>query len=206
MDDDCNDVVDDGCPTGISWSDQVEKDAIGDGFGGSYFGVSCAEGEILVGLRVKAGSFFDGLGALCSHVAVEPTGDAIPYEYGLRLEEPSFRSGHNDSESTMDLICDEGTALIGVRGALQNYNNGSTDFVVFTRLWARCAAISLAEDGSIAIDEAAAYEEGPVSGSYANNMAWFDEFIAQRVSTGIHGMAGSWIDRIGLKTAISTLN
>lgn len=202
IDDDCNQVIDDGCPSAFAWNEQVEEAPVGDGFGGAYFGVSCGSDELAVGLRVKVGSFFEGVGVLCSQVAVQPNSQTIPYEYGLHLEEPNHLAAHNTDGTTSDLVCDEGYSLVGVRAALQNYNNGSTDFVVLTRIWIRCAPVSLdAGSGEVVVSLDNAYEEGPVSGSFANNTAWFGEYESTRIVSGIHGMGGSWIDRIGLKTA-----
>jgi hypothetical protein len=55
--------------------------------------------------------------------------------------------------------------------------------------------------GKPIIDTNAKYEKGPHTGTYFDNTAWYQDFSTDKVATGVHGMGGSWLDRIGLKTS-----
>jgi hypothetical protein len=159
-DDNCDGEVDEGCPSSFAWSNAVDEDTLGDGFGGSYFPSSCETNEVLVGLRTNFGRFFSGMGALCSAVAVQPTDELVPYDYQLSLGEPRHVPGHGDEGTTTDLLCNPGSVVVGIRAALQNYSTGTTDFVVLTRAWIECAPFSMDGLGKPIIDTNAKYEKG----------------------------------------------
>ncbi len=206
VDDDCNDSIDEGCPSAFAWTNPIEEESVGDSFGGTYFESNCEADEVLVGLRATLAGLLDSVGALCSKAQVKPIGTSIPYNYELSLSQPRYVPGHNDAESPTEMLCGAGQAMVGLRIALQNFSNDGTDFVVATRMWIQCAPISMNGIGEIVINLDSKTEKGPESGTFFANTAWFQEFATGKVPTGLHGMGGSWIDRVGLKTGDGAVN
>jgi len=202
IDDDCNGHVDEGCPGGVAWSLDKDRPTLGDSPGGSYFGDQCDAGEVLTGIEAAFGSWLDQMRGVCSKVEVKPDMSKTPYVYGVLLTNPHALTPHpgTTTSNVLPLSCPAGRVLVGTRLAQQNYNDGTTTSVVIPRVWITCADLILkAGSSGYSVDWVNASEIGPVSGSYANNTAWFESDIAPQAQIPVRliGSSGDWVDRVG---------
>lgn len=201
-DDDCNGVVDDGCPSGISTTFDEDLELIGDSPGGSAFNDDCKDGEVLSGVSTASGAFLSQIQGICSALRVSRS-DAAEGGYRISLDSPRLLAPHPEAttDPTTLLSCPENEALVGMRIAQQHVTltDGSAT-AVSTRLWLTCAKlVMVADDGMLAVTWQGAKETSPVSGSMADGTAWFAESRAPEGSVGsrLLGTSGAWVDRLG---------
>jgi hypothetical protein len=198
VDNDCNGVVDDGCPSGVSTVFQEDLPTVGDSSGGGAFAESCKDGEALVGLGLAVGGLISQVVGLCGvvHLTLSPN---APAGYAVTLTAGSTLPAHPDTSPDLKqiLACPENETIVGLRISQQNNNNQ----VIIPKIWINCAKLVLSKgsDG-YSIDWEGMNQSAPVSGGLANDMAWYEDsgIPALHVATRIIGASGSWIDRIGL--------
>jgi hypothetical protein len=201
-DDDCNGIVDDGCPGGISTTFDKDLALIGDSPGGTAFNDDCKDGEVLSGVSAATGAFLSQIQGICSAMSIARATDAEG-GYRISLGNPRPLAAHPEttSDTTTLLACPENEALVGMRIAQQHVTlEGGGVTTVSTRLWLTCAKLVLTtQDGKQAVVWQGAKETSPVSGSMADGTAWFAESKAPEGSVGsrLLGTSGAWVDRIG---------
>jgi hypothetical protein len=201
-DDDCNGVVDDGCPSGVTTTFEQDLPLLGDSTGGSAFTDDCKDGETLGGVEVTVGAFLSQIRGICSALSLELSPNAAQ-GYRVKLTGERRLSGHpaTSLDTPVNLWCPQDEALVGLRLAQQGYDFGNGDVrPVITRVWATCAKLVLVDhNGKLAITWQGAKELAPASGSYANGTAWLVSSIAPDGSVGsrLLGASGSWVDRVG---------
>jgi hypothetical protein len=201
-DDDCNGVVDDGCPGGVTTTFEKDLPLLGDSSGGSAFSEDCKDGEALAGVHVAMGAFLSQTRGICRAISLELAAGA---EHGYRVKLsneralPPHPTSSNDSETP--LACPEDEALVGLRLAQQHFALGDGSSVpVTTRVWLTCAKLVLTESaGKLGVTWTGAKEQAPASGSFANGTAWLVSSMAPEglVASRLLGTSGSWIDKIG---------
>jgi hypothetical protein len=201
-DDDCNGVIDDGCPGGVTTTFEKDLPLLGDSSGGSAFSDDCKDGEALAGMHVAMGAFLSQARGICRAISLELATNA-EHGYRVKLSDeralPPHPTSSNDTETP--LTCPEDEALVGLRLAQQHYALGDgTSVPVTTRVWLTCAKLVLSDSsGKLSVTWTGAKEQAPASGSFANGTAWLVSSMAPEglVASRLLGTSGSWIDRVG---------
>ncbi len=204
-DDNCDNVVDEGCPSAIvPASGAVENKAIGDSTGGVPFADTCAANEVLVGLSVAAGAWVDQVTAICEEYALHTNAAAAPFQYSMTLMSKRSLLAHppTSSSTVTELSCNEGSVMVGLRVSQQHSALGEDgDYIVIPQIWIECGqpSLDMAPAGGQVVWQNAV-EVGPVSGFTANAAAWFEKTMLDpsQLLVGFHGATGSWIDSVGL--------
>jgi hypothetical protein len=203
LDDDCDDVVDEGCPT-LSPGSVVQRRALGDSVGGTDFSDSCANNEVLVGLRVGVGAWVDQITPVCQTYFLRSITQTVPAQYSFALGTKRDLTAHPPTTTSeiQELTCRDGTVMVGVHISQQHTAfDDDTDQVVVPQIWLDCAAPILNIAAAPAQLQWQNIEHvGPATGSFAAPDAWFesDTLDVTQVLVGFHGAAGAWIDRVGL--------
>lgn len=201
-DDDCNGVVDDGCPSGITTTFAKDLPLLGDSPGGSAFTDDCGDGEVLAGVGVTMGAFLSQIHGLCRPLSLELTQNA-EHQYQVKLGDVRALQPHPGASPDWPtrLVCPNDDALVGIRLAQQYYTPSDGNAVAVTsRIWLTCAKLVLKAHGDeLAVSWEGAKELAPASGSIANGTAWFASSAAPEglVGSRLLGTSGSWIDRVG---------
>jgi hypothetical protein len=201
-DDDCNGVVDDGCPGGVSTTFQKDLPLLGDSTGGAPFTDDCKDGEALGGVGVRVGAFLSQIHAVCRTLSLELSTNAV-HGYRVKLTAERALSAHpaTSADTAVNLACPPDEALVGLRLAQQYYDFGEgTVLPVITRVWVTCAQLVLVDhDGKLGIAWNGPKELAPASGSIANGTAWLVSSPAPDglVGSRLLGAAGNWVDRVG---------
>ncbi|HEX2874702.1 MAG TPA: hypothetical protein VHP33_25800 [Polyangiaceae bacterium] len=202
VDDDCNGVVDEGCPAGISTTFAKDLPLLGDSPGGSAFTDDCGDGEVLAGVGVTMGAFLSQIHGLCRPLSLELSDNA---EHGYRVALGALHTLAPHPGASPDwptrLMCPNDDALVGIRLAQQYYTpSDGTILAVTSRIWLTCAKLVLNEHGEeLSVTWEGAKELAPASGSIANGTAWFASSTAPEglVGSRLLGTSGTWIDRVG---------
>jgi hypothetical protein len=203
LDDDCNGVVDEGCPA-LSTLYVKDLGPLGDSPHGSVFADDCAAGEVLTGVAVAMNTWLSQIAGVCQPLSVI-SNPAEASGFGIQLGAAHSLVAHPAAASTppVPLTCPANEAVVGLRLA-QQYSDSSNSLAVIPRVWLSCAKLVLLKNGSqLSVDWAGAEEIGPTSGSIANGTAWFATgTVAQGlVASGVLGMASDWVDRAGFRTS-----
>ncbi len=205
VDNDCDGVVDEGCPSSLTWDTAVKQTTLGDSSGGDEFSDTCAGDEVLAGVNVTAGSWVDSVQAVCRKLTFSTSG--TPFQYSVSLGATHTLSVHPQGVTSahQDLICSGNDIVVGLRISQQNYTSSSgSASVVVPKLWITCAEPVLKLDSNPpGIAWQSSTEMGPAAGSFADDTAWFetDQLTSPKVLVGFQGNAGSWVDRVGVATA-----
>jgi hypothetical protein len=202
VDDDCNGVVDDDCPGGITTTYVKDLELIGDSFGGSPYTEDCNAGEVLGGVSFAAGGFITQMKGLCYSLRLKPNANASEgYELELFAERELPPHPMTTPDKVTTLSCSPGEAVVGLRLSQQNQDFSGTNKVITPRAWLTCARLVLKKDGeALSVKWEGAKQVGPVSGSLVNeNANWFVETKAEApfVATRMLGRTGDWVDRAG---------
>ncbi len=203
-DDDCDGIIDEGCPVGFSPGNPVQRGAIGDSWGGTQFADTCAADEVLVGVTVAVGAWLDQVTAVCQKFSLSNGTTQVPYQYELKLGARRSLASHPTTASspTSDLSCRNGTVLVGLHISQQHTAYGQVnDFVVIPQISIKCAEAFLSLNGDQPhVEWMNPVDVGPVTGSFANPQAWFrtDVLDVTDLPSGFHGSSGAWLDRVGL--------
>ncbi len=188
LDDACNGVVDDGCPTGISTGDSTQGAAYGGG-GGDPFTITCAPGEMAVGVDVRSASELDQIAALCQRITVEEQRGTTPYTYASAstggVTRTAAQGGGGGSPST--LTCPAGSFL----SRMQVRTGSRVDQL--TLVCARATFIGYPGAGAIQLTDTSTSTFGGEGGTLrAQSACPAGSFIA-----GFYGRQGSRVDQLG---------
>ncbi|HEY3668332.1 MAG TPA: hypothetical protein VGL19_20155 [Polyangiaceae bacterium] len=203
-DDNCDGVIDEGCPAGLAMGNGAQRKSLGDSWGGGDFAETCAADEMLVGLRLGVGAWIDQVTAVCQTYALHAGTQTVPYQYSVALGALRYLTPHPAATTSevQDLICRAGTVMVGVHISQQHTALGqATDQIVIPQLSVDCAEPLLRLAGATPHVEWQKPEQiGPVSGDFAGWDAWFegDRLDPTQVLVGFHGASGAWVDRVGL--------
>lgn len=201
-DDDCNGVVDEGCPGGVTTTFASDLALLGDSAGGSAFADDCKDGEVLGGVSVAMGAFLSQVRGVCRTLSLERQAGAA-HGYAVKLSDDRALAPHPQSvpDTLAPLACPENEALVGLRLAQQHYAvSDGKSVAVTTRVWLTCAKLVLDEvDGKLSVTWTGARELAPASGGLADGTAWLvsSSAPARQVASRLLGACGSWVDRIG---------
>jgi hypothetical protein len=213
IDDDCNGVVDDGCPGGLSTTYVKDLDLIGDSFGGSPFTADCNAGEVLGGIWFAVGGFITQAKGVCYALELKPADNAV-HGFEVSLAKPRELPPHPANPATNGdplevLSCSPGEVVVGLKLSQQRYTfTSGVEGIITPRAWLTCARLVLKEtDGGLTVSWEGPKQIGPVSGGLLNeNANWFVETnaTAPLVASRLRGQAGGFIDRLGF--GVSELN
>ncbi|HYP90517.1 MAG TPA: hypothetical protein VEQ59_20240, partial [Polyangiaceae bacterium] len=200
-DNDCNDVIDDGCPQGINTVFESELATIGDSPGGSAFSEDCGEGEILTGVQVAMGPFLTQVQGICRKLGVALTTNAMGYDVALGAEAMLAPYPATTKDATTAMKCGANEAVVGVGVAQQNLQSDTGTFVIIPEVWLSCAKLSLVPSGDddYYLDWQDAYDLDSVFGTMSDNSSWYEysEVPTGQVATRLLGASGAWLDRLG---------
>ena len=206
-DDDCDGIIDEGCPVALLLGNPVQRPKIGDSPGGTLLEDTCNNDELLIGLTVAMGSWLEQVAPICQKFSLaHSSGGKTPYGYSLALggkrvlpAQPPFTPS-----STEELQCSAGTVLVGLRISQQHAFAAEKDYIVVPQISIQCAEPSLTlSDGRHGFEWKNAVVVGPISGDLANGTAWYEADLVNTrdLAVGFHSAAGSWVDRLGLTAA-----
>lgn len=203
-DDDCDGLVDDGCPTALAPGESLRHPALGDSLGGREFADECAADEALVGLAFTLEHWLSHVAGICRRIELRTDLTTLPHGYSLALSEERALPIHPEALdlATQRLVCPDDSTMVGLHITQRSTDPaGSEADAVITELGIQCAKpiISLSALDS-RIEWQAPVELGPVIGAFGQGTAWTraDAPATLQLLSGLHGSAGSWIDRIGL--------
>jgi hypothetical protein len=202
VDDDCNGVLDDGCPSGLSTVFDQDLPAKGDSPGGNGFTDDCPDGALLAGVDVAFDGWLTQVRGVCRHALLELSRDTSS-GYEVRLVDETALAPHpaQTSDTVSRLACVSDEALVGVRLSQQMATVSGGTFTVIPKIWLSCAKLTVTKRGDdYVVDWQGKREMAPAQGSIANGTAWFAESTipAGVVATRLLGAADGWVDRVGL--------
>ena len=201
-DDDCNGVVDEGCPGGVSTTFSKDLDALGDSPGGAPFTDDCKDGELLGGVDVAMGAFLSQIRGICRSLSLEQSTNAEHgYKVKLSNDRPLTAHPAASTDTQTQLACPEDEALVGLRIGEQYYTfSDHSERPVIARVWLTCAKLVLTEtQGKLGVSWVGAKELAPASGAIADGTAWLVSAHAPAglVASRLLGASGNWVDRVG---------
>lgn len=199
LDNDCDGLVDEGCPPAIAWSTAVKDAVLGGSPGGTQFADACASDEVLAGLNITVGDWVDSLQAVCKKLTfVGPSVIQLAGARTLTAHPSGSLSPHQD------LGCAGNGMVVGMRVAQMTYTYQGVSSVVTPALWITCAEPTL-DLGTTPpkISYRSFTEVGPAQSAYITSatMPASDQLKSPSVVVGLQGAAGQWINQVGLTTA-----
>jgi hypothetical protein len=203
-DDDCNQVVDNGCPGSFLRGAATAGDVIGDVTGGSAFSETCANDELVVGLQVAFSNWLDQVTVKCQQFSLSVDKKSTPYQYSVGFGASHLLNTHppttNDSLQTLN--CPSGKVLVGLAIAEQHTSPAFTpDYLVVTQISATCADLVLNLSAATpALEWQNPTDIGPLSGTLyaaASAMPQTVTLTSDQIAVGYHGSSGVWVDRMG---------
>lgn len=202
-DDDCNGVIDDGCPSGLSTVFDEDLPEIGDSQGGSKFTDDCADGSVLVGIAIGMDGFLGQVQGICRKLQLARSAN-VTSGYEVKLVDEATLAPHPPTTTNpiTKSQCNENETLVAIALSQQYVTRSDgSKFPVIPQVTLSCAKLIVVKQGdAYSITWEGKREMAPVTGTYANGTAWFvDTSIASgRVATRLGGASGSWIDRLAL--------
>ncbi len=196
---DCDSLTDDGCPSAITLGSPTNDTAYG-GTGGSGFDDTCPAGYVVVGLVGNTG--YDLFNQYVSYVAAQCAPASLhastttPYTYDVVLGAVVGLAGHGGTGTSWSLPCSgEGEMAIGIHGG-------------WSRMLDKLGLIC----GTAAIEQVAGVWRVTISESSRTGYgggpggALFSEPCPTgNVATGDFGRSGGLIDQFGLKCSRMSL-
>lgn len=119
LDESCDGVPDQGCPSGAIAFDAQTIRTSSTGVGGqpAWNPPACPAPEVVVGIQGQAGSYIDRLQALCALPVVAVNRATTPFEYTLALHPSSPGAAHGGAGGeAYQLPCPPGQILTGIFG------------------------------------------------------------------------------------------
>ena len=207
-DDDCNQVIDNGCPTGVLRGPTTHGSPLGDSPGGFAFDDLCGEDELVVGLALGLSDWLHQVGVVCQKYALQVDRSVTPYRYSIALSAGQHLAPHpSSSDATQQMLgCPAGSALVGLSVAQQHSSLGQPDDnIVITGVSGVCAVPAIDEGGTAhRLKWSTPSAIGLVSGSaFAKDLAVTaeDSVTADHFVVGLRGAAGAWVDQIGMTSS-----
>ena len=204
LDDDCDHVVDNGCPASFQRGAATPGNTLGDSTGGGAYSETCGNNEVLVGIQVAFSNWLDQITFECQAFSLGVSKKTIPYQYSVELGATHFLNAHpaTTNDSLQLLTCPAGKILVGLALAEQHtLPNFTPDYIVITSVSGTCADLVL----DLSADPPKLRWSGPASiGALTGTL--YDNTLATSLSTtltndqiavGFQGDDGLWVDRVG---------
>lgn len=208
LDDDCDHVVDNGCPASFQRGAATPGTALGDSTGGGAYSELCGANEVLVGLQVAFGNWLTQVSFKCQAFSLGVSKKATPYTYSVQLGTTHYLASHpattGDTVQTLD--CPSGQILVGLAIGDQHTTPKFTpDYLVITSLSATCAELLL----DLSADPPKLRWSGPTTlgpatgGLYDAALATVESatLTNDQIAVGFLGADGAWVDRVGYITS-----
>ena len=209
-DDNCDQKIDEGCPSGFYWQAATERALIGDSQQGTEFSDTCAGDEVLVGFQVTAGDWVEQVTGVCRKLVVVADETKTPFEYSLQLGVSRALSPHPSTASgaITDLTCPNGGILVGLRLSQLAVPPPLPTGTMVPTLYASCVTpVVTWSAGVSSISGQGLIEIGPAAGSISMDQsfgqAWYehDDVASPTFVVGLHGYVSAWLDRLGMEEA-----
>lgn len=138
VDDNCNQKVDEGCPTGggsVAFGAPTTASPVFGDPGGSGFDDTCPAGEVLVGLTGVTDAYLRQIQGICGKLTVVENKSASPYTYAVAIASGTTLPNHGTFSGTKNTIkCPTDTVAVGAQG-----RGGA----LVDQLVLRCAALTV---------------------------------------------------------------
>ncbi len=211
-DDDCNGFIDDECEQTISWVPDPDGSALGHETGGFGFEEPCADGWVLVGLRVGMGKWLNQVAALCRQVELHADATQTPTAFSATVgpwhDESLAPASSNDTKNSVkDLSCPDDLVLTGADGTTAT---DSARYIYALRISCAPLIVSVTPDGPVLdSDRSQEITVGPrvcdgCSTTPAYNYAM--TVTPGRVATRLFGGVGLWVDRVGFGESLASIS
>jgi len=203
LDDNCNGIIDEGCPIALSIGAPAGQVVLGASTGGMNFDDACGQDEVLAGLEALAGAWLDHVRGVCRHFELAVDKTAPRYRYRLKSSGTTRALAlHPTTTTTPNLtafVCPDDRVMVGLRVSQQAYST----FLVMPKIWVICAELTFDTDTGDAPRGSwqNAFELGPLSGYYVSDAG--ESVLASNAPEGrsvpvkLVGSSGDWMDRIG---------
>ncbi len=200
IENDCDGVVDDGCPDALSLSavDYTGHLLYGNVGGGTPFDDECPAGAAVYRINGNVGGNIDRLQVHCAQMEQAVDNAVVPHTYAITAGMTTMLGTHGGNVTTpFDVQCPANEFVIGIDGEASN--GGLHDLTL------HCAEFSISgEPGAVVVSH------GPittVSVSGANSGAVYSDILAEPlVVSSLRGRAGAWVDAIGLGESEVTIS
>jgi len=204
IDDDCDQTIDNGCPSTFLRGAATAGTTLGDSTGGGPYSEQCANDEVLVGLQVGFSTWLDQIDVKCQQLSLGVDKSSTPYKYSVKFGPTHLLAPHpattNDTVQAID--CPAGKVLVGFSISEQHTTPTYTpDYIVLTRVSGTCASLAIDMTGTPpALKWKNTTNIGPVAGSYYDSSTATNKSLTldpNQVAIGYQGASGLWVDRIG---------
>ncbi len=140
-DEDCDGVVDDGCPSSIATCCATSAGSFGS-TSGSVFSDPCPTGTVLMGMAGRASARVDQLQPICASLVIETDRSGRPdYAYPIRRGAAILGATHGGAGGTgFDDRCPNDDVVIGIYGS-------ADDLAGVGSIVLRCGRVSVARSG-----------------------------------------------------------
>jgi hypothetical protein len=206
IDDDCDGIVDNGCPVPGSLL-VFNASATSDGayigkMDGAAFDFSCPPGQVVTGFHGRSGSAIDAIGVHCGAATVQEDRGSAVYAYSIAVTDmpPALGPSGGPGGAGFDLLCQQGEIVTGVAVSLFK-NAQSVSGFQFT-----CTKMVIAgSPGAMQVRASDSTEKVPpggplgalaIQGDYPGSVSGFDCPITS-VAYRLSGNATNWVN--GLK-------
>ncbi len=207
VDDDCDNIIDEGCPTGFLRASTTKETSLGDSTGGTTFADLCANDELIVGLQLGFSGWLYQLTGICQRYSLAVNTQLTPWKYSVAFEATRLLPSHPASTNgaLQQVSCAAGMVLVGVHVYEQYGNAAHTGNPYITGLSISCAAPTFDPSATNPqLTWAGAVELGPfIDSSFnASEALRKDQLLSNgRLVVGLHGSAGFWVDNVGLTSS-----
>ncbi len=207
VDDDCDSIVDEGCPTVFLRGNTTKDASLSDSTGGMQFADVCANDELVVGLEFGFSGWLYQVTAICQKYSLAVNTQLTPWKYSVAFGALTRLPSHPTSTNAalQQVSCAAGMALVGLHVYEQYGSAAHTGNPNITGLSMSCAAPTF--DSAAASPELTwndTVEVGPVfDTSFKSGEALRKDQLlsAGRWVVGLHGAAGFWVDNLGLTSS-----
>jgi hypothetical protein len=203
-DDNCDGQIDEHCPSGISAAPGQSSRPFGGSDGGTAYEGACASGQVALGMSIVfhtgyalyAVSLFCGALDLKANTAVDPatyTVDIVPGSSAGPFGNPTYPGTGTDTYQ-----CPTGSMLWSIDG--KEFSGGLTYLVL------HCASLSVQDQGGFKVVRGPT-TTSPLIGTPMSSLGSLFSFDCPtgQVMTGIYGRAQAWVDTMGVRCGLPTL-
>ena len=196
VDDDCNAVVDDGCPKDVALAPLPAAPLVG-GSGGGDFARDCPSGQVVRGFYGTYGVYVYELGVMCGTVSLKTNESGEPFtiaiEEGATL--PALGGNVLGEKTPWSFTCPPGSLVSALSGR-------SGEFV--DQLTVRCSRLRVTgAPGSHRVVREPGSASPAIGGGGGNPFE--TSCGGSGVLSGVRGRAGAWLDAVGGSCAGVTL-
>ncbi len=199
LDDDCDDVADNGCPASIELLNGgfAGHEIFGNLVGGVAYDDLCPAGSALVGFDGYVGGNIDQIAGSCAPLTLEVDDAVVPYAYSVAAGAATALASHGGNVTTpFSLACPPNEFVVGISG--EAGAAGLNDVII------HCAALEISGTPGAFVIQYGAITELLANGANEGD-AYEDLLGAPEVVDRFRGRSGAWNDAIGIGSATVSL-